>query len=465
MAFLVNDNRSSTINNSFVTRMNIYNSFPTNEDEREFLRFLEMQNLVHIPGVLDSSVNSMVGDGIIHYFGQGDYAQRLFGTNLTNIVANLTGFDFFGQERFTVLRILDIESARQSVTFRQKEVLVVPALRDTFDGDTREPLIGYFFDNTNQVVDSVQFQDMDDLEDQTRFWVWVVDYEPLADVPTNSGTEYWDCTGLNAPVQNDGLWDIFCGEDSINSPMDCRGPSKRKLKINWIDLLGDRKNKEGYGYGYDYMETYIQGAYELGFVVLIKKSIYKVASRGGLIDHKFHNVKRKRYKNGNFKKANNGVVGRLWSPSVWARVDPWDDYTVYRPNLAGNGVPIKDNVLDAIFNPMRDTIYILWYEHDNGNNKKRRALHDLDVGGTYFSTFTGILSGDKQNGRAAGPKKPSLNLIEPNSSGEFHHYIRILPTDWSSNGMPAMTGTFDLVRPTNHGSTTEYFVSFGLKFE
>lgn len=463
---MVNWDSTSTIRNSFTTKETLYDKFPSNEDERGLYLLLEEPNLVHIQGVLDSSANSMIGDGIIHYFGNNPYPSTLF-QNLTSITAHMTGFDFLGEKRYTLLRILDIEDARQSLSFRQKEVLVVPAVRDTFDGEEREPVYGYYYDAVNGVIDTMTYQDMDELQEQTRFWVWCVDYDPVGDIFSGSGNDYWACTGENAPLPNDGFCDILCGEDSINSPQDCRGFEKRHLKISWVEILGDRKNK---GTGkYDYMESYLGGAYEIGCVFLIKKAVDKVYTRGAHIDYKWHKVIRTKYKNGNYKRTNNGVVTRLWDPNLYARVDPYDLYRVAKQSLLDPiGSPIKDNVLDPAFNPMRDTIYCIWYEHDNGRSGSRGYTHKLDVPGTFFNTFSGVLAGDKRNEQAAGPKKwlSNTGLGEPTGSGgDFRHFIKIVPSDWSNRGLPSLQGTYDLVRTLGHNSNDEYFVSFGLKFE
>jgi len=90
----------------------------------------------------------------------------------------LGGFQYNNGGYATVFRIPGWKTLQTSPSRLSKPIVVVPNEIDVND-DIILPIIGFTYDAVNDKVDLVQWATEEDFEDETGYYIWVVDYEPI----------------------------------------------------------------------------------------------------------------------------------------------------------------------------------------------------------------------------------------------------------------------------------------------
>lgn len=344
--------------NGYISEMEKYADNKLEEKEFEYIN-----NYINIYKFR----NYLTGSSPFQYHFSMSDAINGSNTNYTNynIRANLwaaydpgafAGFSYNNKEFQTTFGIPNYTVLKNDPSRLLKPIVVVPNELDGSD-EMVLPIIGFYYDKLNDVVDTIMWQDEDDFEDDERFYIWVIDYNEK--VEYNSGNNYNDCTGEYAPVRDDEYCDEFCGENDSMSPFDCS--NRRKVWIETFQFVEDYKQRSSCGTKYNWLESKLGGRYEIGYSAMVVHGNGRAKVRGGVFNNTLQKDElvrsRKRgsctYK---FKNSNN-IVNDITTLYWW-------DYDIHHPNFEEDKAKQEKAYLSKNYKPWRDTIYFMVYEYD-----------------------------------------------------------------------------------------------------
>ncbi|MBC7426155.1 MAG: hypothetical protein H7321_06430 [Bacteroidia bacterium] len=446
MAILAGDTNylNSTTHNNFVTA--VENVIPTDDDETSFSDLISLS-----PTLFKYVINKIpgvdLGDAHWHtsiYFspGMASYSHK----PITNPGYNRDFLEFFQfnlKTYHTILRLPDIKIELANPLRFGKPVIVCPNEIDT-SGVIEYPRVGFYYNKTTSLMDTVMYNDEVEFDAETRFYVWIVDRETDHDVTgTNNGG---GCSGDNAPVTNDEHCDIDCGENINSSANDCSPYKVRHLWISKISLTEDEKRL--CSPDADWRESRSNGKYEIAWSCFIVKGSRKIEETGGKLKNKWDRdqlVLSKVKRNCNKTTLGGTQTDKTTLPTQYKREWTGDFNYLALPKL--KGFPL----LSSDFNPLRDTIYIMIWEYDPVVSRSKSVTVYYGPGKSHQLFYA-----TNKNEGPCGDKK-SLYTFEPDSYNNFHKIIRITPSMWPNSGL-RKTDTYSFP-----GYTTSY--NYGANFD
>jgi hypothetical protein len=287
------------------------------------------------------------------------------------------------------------------------------------------PMKAYGYNSAGSIyeVNIIDDEFYEDLIESGNYFVFAMayDYEYLDESEIGGSCE-------GGFVVNDNICDGHCGENSINSPVDCGDHNKnkvlylRELKINediadkGSTTTPDRKH----------WEKSIQGNYEPGFSCWIMNSNGHYSSRKKVLLSKtpIENVKRTRIK------KSGTAISRGNSVSI--------------PVADRNSSNYGAVVASEHFNPMLSTSFIFFFENDGLKRQKNYSNVPLSFGTTVFDSIfwkgtRGNFTAGKYDSEAWGFSVSGT--IAPISPLLFYNKIPANSPNWVSenyNGEPIM---------------------------
>lgn len=441
---------------------NIESLIPNNLEEISFESInsgisMNGSNIYEIPpGTPPSSFNQFVSIVLQYETPNYLYYTPHSSTTPYNSLA-YGGFTFNNQGYYTILRIPDFADVKTDANRFHQPLLVVPNETDTF-GDPILPIVGYVLDTTTNTMDTVYYPTLDAFEDDSLFYIWVVDIETIPNFtnPPNN------CTGADAPVQNDDFCDRDCAEDSIMSPNDCLGQYLRKIWIEEVEISEDYKQR--CGTNYEWLESRFNGQYEIAYECLVVHS-KKVKPFGGLLNERWY--RRQVYKTRklnlfcNFKSQGSADnKGNLTNERWWTNNDAVD-----RIAKDDNKGTQPKCYFSQNYKPWRDTIYFIMYEFDNASRRKKR--HSFDVyyraGKKYSLTYTA-----RDNEGPFADKKCNDAPESYNAIGASGKVFMITPSMWPGGGAPSVVSdvyTFNAIMSSGGAIANTRSIKVKVKYD
>jgi hypothetical protein len=343
----------------------------------------------------------------------------------------LFGFRFNNTDFRTIIRIPEWSIEKNSLT-RFSKPFVVVSYEEDINGIIELPIVGFKLNVNNYEVDTVLWQTVAEFEEDNRFYIWVVDYEP---VPVSVNSPLDNCFGENAPKVNDGFCDIDCDENVTNSLNDCS--NIRNVWIDEIEILEDYKKK--CGSNFEWFESRLDGKFEIAYQSIVIHANGKVKSSGGRLEQVWQRseipMTKKVGLGCNFKTngSNSQLKSGLTRYMAWREESPG----IIEDNINNQSKAIVSNS----YKPWRDTIYLVVYEFDTyrTNNSRDRIINVTYRPGK--SKQIKYLS--KNNEGAFGDKNITNSFVSYTSlpySTSFNvpqgQVIMITPQSWPGQGLP-----------------------------
>lgn len=458
-------NDTATAIGSTITpfRTSIINNMEAENDEVFFNTILKTSQLFRKP--ITGNLSNECGDALNWSISNEQFATGVYTPGNAYDSTAIEGYHYINGDYNTLIRIPELELAKIS-NIRYRPVCVVPILRDPNQYlDEIVPLVGYYFNNTTHLIDTIMFYDPDDMFDQSTFWIWFIDVR--RQYPQN-WTDIWPCDEENSWISNDKFCDSLCGENSTNSPTDCNGGKYRKLSLDWVALNTDEK-QSGLGYNTNYMESFIRGAYEVGYYFVIKKGqSNKFQAQGAVLNKRWDNgkqVRRENHKGNGSIKANSGQY-TVKNDLKRAGVLNFDPLTGIA--MVSIKSPQDQCILTKDFDPVNDTIFIMFFEWDNLHADDRAIIKLTKMNNMFMEAYFPFW--ERDNGYPGG-KYLSVTqnpTTEPVTGEGFYNIIEITPGMWSSGGTLVSNATYTcsgLYNPSANSGSHKYFFNFGLKYE
>jgi hypothetical protein len=431
---------------------------PTDEEEASFQGLNTAINTTTTGHLYKTRTNSVFSDLDDMVQGALNDQQPLYYTTsprggLTNFYdyTAFANFRYNNTDYYTLVRIPDWATLNSDASRLSKPLLVIPNEVDTNDNAIL-PIIGYKINTTTWEVDSVLFQTEEDLDDQTTYYIWVVDYAP---VPLTGTGSSFNCSGDNAPQPNDDFCDLNCGENAGSSFNDCNPALIKRVWIDEIEITEDYKQK--CGTNIKWQERNLNGRYEIAFQAMTVHGSGKVSQRGGLLEEEWQRLQIKRSKKKNIGCSYNNGAGSATNKGSLSTKRWWRTFALDTDTTQKTKSSQPKCYLSTNYKPWRDTIYFVVYEFDGVDAAKRE--HKIKVNFRVGKQAELIYHTRKNEGPFGDKTNTNLlvafNAISPTLPTA--QVYMITPGTWPGGGGIAVntdTWTFNAM-PVNSGSNPD----------
>lgn len=376
----------------------------------------------------------------------------------------LSGFNYNQGNYYTLLRIPDFNKLKNDPSRLTKPIVVVSDEVDG-NGNLLLPIVGFTYDPIADKVNMIQWNDEDDFEDETGYYIWVVDYDA---VPLNNPSSPYNCFGENSPIANDDFCDVDCDENSTNSPNDCNPSFIKKVWIQDLEIIEDYKQK--CGTNYQWLESRLHGQYEIAYQCVVAHSRGKLKAMGGILEESWDRddirmTNKLGVRSCNFRSKGNPNYKMGVTPWMW-----WKDNQNTQPNTETRKAFQPRAFLSENYKPWRDTIYLLIYDYDKPQPGRNRNINvTTRPGKTYQMEYTTRNNegpfADKTNTNSfvSYSSLPPINgSIIPNAQ-----VIMITPQSWPGQGLFSVVQdefTVNGIGSSNGANPNTYSVRIKLKY-